>query len=216
MLELDIRPLSDGTWTMTMETEPTMPHRDQSVVGVLLERWAKQRPDSIFLLFEDDSSWTFAQTLKYTGRAAAGLNDLGVNYGSHVLCWLSNSKETILSWFGANYLGATFVPVNTAYRSRLLEHVIALSDAKDLVARADLLSRLDEFDYEIPNGQFGELVLQTDRPWEISIGCYKNPVATAVTWRNGWFHRGDAFRCDDEDYEARIAKTRCYPGYVGQ
>ena len=406
---------------MTMEINSTIPQRDQCVVGALLEKWSKERPDDVFLLFEDDSSWTFAETLDYTRRAAAGLQDLGIDYGSHVLCWLPNSKETILTWFGANYLGATFVPVNTAYRGNLLEHVIALSDANVLVAHADLLPRLndidvaslsdivviggeyspiagvnylsadallperridaartvqpwdtnyiiftsgttgpskavqctyiqawsgaaeamfyfkqedrllanlplfhvsgtgaimdrlikggsaalvdgfrpsefwdtvrrfeitgtclvgamtqfllkqaasaddrqhtlrsvitvpwnedslavatrygidmytafnmtelatpivssvnpsqlgtcglpragviarivDEFDHEIPHGECGELVLRTDRPWEISIGYYKNPAATAETWRNGWFHTGDAFRRDDEGF----------------
>jgi len=404
---------------MTMETQQIMPGRDQCVVGALLERWAKERPDDVFLLFDDDSNWTFAETLGFTRRAAAGLRELGIDYGSHVICWLPNSKETILTWFGANYLGATFVPVNTAYRGRLLEHVIALSDAKVLVAHADLLSRLDdidtaslsdivvvggeystvpginylssdalhsnnsvgavravqpwdtnfiiftsgttgpskavqctyiqtwsgaaeamyyfkqedrllanlplfhvsgtgaimdrlikggsavlmdgfhpsefwttvrrfditgtclvgamtqfllkqpasdndrehtlrsvitvpwnedslavatrygidmytafnmtelatpivspvnptqigtcgqpragitvrivdEFDCELPTGEVGELVLRTDRPWEISTGYYKSPDATVETWRNGWFHTGDAFRCDDE------------------
>jgi crotonobetaine/carnitine-CoA ligase len=406
---------------MTMENDSTIPQRDQCVVGALLERWSRERPDDIFLLFEDDSSWTFAETLDHTRRAAACLQDLGINYGSHVLCWLPNSKEAILTWFGANYLGATFVPVNTAYRGHLLEHVIALSDANVLVADADLLPRLndigtaslsdivvvgeqypaiaginylsssalltdkqvdaehvvqpwdtnfiiftsgttgpskavqctyiqtwsgaaeamyyfkqedrllanlplfhvsgsgaimdrlikggsaalvdgfhpsefwdtvrrfkisgtclvgtmtqfllkqpardddrehtlrsvitvpwnedslavatrygidmytafnmtelatpivstvnpaelgtcglprsgvtarivDEFDYELPNGECGELVLRTDRPWEISVGYYKNPEATAETWRNGWFHTGDAFRRDDDGF----------------
>lgn len=404
---------------MTMETNSTTPERNQCVLGALLEKWSRERPDDVFLLFEDDSHWTFAETLEYTRRAAAGLYELGVDYGSHVLCWLPNSKETILCWFGANYLGAVFVPVNTAYRGRLLEHVIALSDAKVLVAHADFLNRLDDigtanitdivvvggesspipgmnyfssdallpenpidavntiqpwdtnyiiftsgttgpskavqctyiqtwsgaaeamfyfkqedrvlanlplfhvsgtgaimdrlikggsaalvdgfhpsvfwdtvrrfeitgtclvgamtqfllkqpvsdndqehtlravitvpwnedslavatrygidmytafnmtelatpivssvnptqigtcgqpragitarivdaFDREIPNGQVGELILRTDRPWEISTGYYKNAVATVEAWRNGWFHTGDAFRCDDD------------------
>lgn len=404
---------------MTMKIISKIPKRDQCVVGTLLEKWSKERPDDVFLLFEDDSSWTFAEMLDHTRRAAAGLHDLGVDYGSHVLCWLPNSKETILTWFGANYLGATFIPINTAYRGHLLEHVIALSDANVLVTHADLLPRLndidtagvsdivvvggeplpiarinylssnalspekriyatrtvqpwdtnyiiftsgttgpskavqctyiqawsgaaeamfyfkqedrllanlplfhvsgtgaimdrlikggsaalvdgfhpsefwktvrrfkitgtcmvgamtqfllkqpasaddrkhtlrsvitvpwnedslavatrygidmytafnmtelatpivstvnpaelgscglprtgvtarivDEFDHELPNGECGELVLRTDRPWEISVGYYKNPEATANTWRNGWFHTGDAFRRDDD------------------
>ena len=32
------------------------------------------------------------------------------------------------------------------------------------------------------------------RPRAISHGYYKNHEATAETWRNGWFHTGDAFR----------------------
>ena len=48
--------------------------------------------------------------------------------------------------FGANFLGAVYVPVNTAYRGRLLEHVIALSDAKVLVADLNYLPRLQNID----------------------------------------------------------------------
>jgi crotonobetaine/carnitine-CoA ligase len=46
-------------------------------------------------------------------------------------------------------------------------------------------------------GTVGELIVRTSRPWEISQGYYKNPEATARAWRNGWFHTGDGFRCDD-------------------
>lgn len=396
-----------------------MPRRDQCVTGVLLEKWALERPDAIFLEFEDGGTWTFADTLERTRRAAAGLRDLGVESGSHVLSWLPTCRESVLTWFGANYLGAVFVPVNTAYRGRLLAYVIALSDATVLIAHSGLLARLndvdtaqlrdvvavgndcpslkglrmhaanrlspeaqvsvahdagpwdtiyiiftsgttgpskavqcsyiqafsgaaeamfyfdqddrllanlplyhvsgtgavmdrmikggccvlvdgfspdafwdtvrrfritgcclvgamtpfllkqapsdrdrehslksvitvpwnadsravakrygidmytafnmtelatpivseanpsslgtcgrvrrgvearvvDEFDYEVPNGETGELVLRTSRPWEISAGYYKDPEATAAAWRNGWFHTGDAFRRDDE------------------
>ena len=50
------------------------------------------------------------------------------------------------AWFGANYLGAVHVPLNTGYRGRLLQHAIALSDADVLVVHASLLPRLDEVD----------------------------------------------------------------------
>ena len=45
------------------------------------------------------------------------------------------------------------------------------------------------------------LIVRTDRPWGMNSGYFKNPEATAAAWRNGWFHTGDAFRCDaDGDY----------------
>ena len=56
---------------------------------------------------------------------------------------------------------------------------------------------VDTHDIELPDGQVGELILRTSRPWELSPGYYGNPAATAATWRNGWFHTGDAFRRDD-------------------
>jgi len=125
-----------------MVTQKGNPTREDCVVGPLLERWARDQPETIFLEFEDGTYWTFAETLLRTRQAAAGLQALGIRYGSHVLCWLPNSAEAILTWFGANYLGAVFVPLNTAYKGNLLNNAIELSDAEVLVAHAGLLPRL--------------------------------------------------------------------------
>lgn len=57
---------------------------------------------------------------------------------------------------------------------------------------------VDENDCEVPQGEVGELIVRTDRPWAMNSGYYGNPEATANAWRNGWFHTGDAFRMDAE------------------
>jgi crotonobetaine/carnitine-CoA ligase len=63
--------------------------------------------------------------------------------------------------------------------------------------RAGIEARVvDANDLEVPHGESGELILRASRPWEFSPGYYRNPEATAATWRNGWFHTGDAFRRD--------------------
>jgi crotonobetaine/carnitine-CoA ligase len=60
---------------------------------------------------------------------------------------------------------------------------------------------VDENDCEVPPGTTGELVLRSDMPWAFSHGYYKAPEATAASWRNGWFHTGDAFTMDaDGDF----------------
>jgi crotonobetaine/carnitine-CoA ligase len=63
-----------------------------------------------------------------------------------VLCWLPNGADAVRTLFAANYLGAVAIPVNTAYRGRLLEHVLKTSQARIIVLHADLLSRLVEID----------------------------------------------------------------------
>lgn len=47
---------------------------------------------------------------------------------------------------------------------------------------------VDEDDNEVEDGALGEIVLRGDN---ILKGYYKNPDATAVAFRNGWFHTGD-------------------------
>ena len=59
---------------------------------------------------------------------------------------------------------------------------------------------VDANDCEVPVGTVGEMIVRTDRPWGMNSGYYKNPAATASAWRNGWFHTGDAFRCDADGY----------------
>lgn len=53
---------------------------------------------------------------------------------------------------------------------------------------------VDENDMTVPDGEAGELVIRSHRPWALMKGYYKNAAATAEAMRNGWFHTGDGFR----------------------
>ncbi|WP_417519284.1 AMP-binding protein [Minwuia sp.] len=130
---------------MTVHDSRIPPFED-CVVGAMLHKRAAAHPDRVFAIFEDGDQWTYADMLVRARRAAAGLRKLGVNRGDHVLSWLPNGKEAILTWFGLNMLGAVYVPVNTSYRGGLLEHVVALSDARLIVVHAQLMPRLADVD----------------------------------------------------------------------
>jgi crotonobetaine/carnitine-CoA ligase len=52
---------------------------------------------------------------------------------------------------------------------------------------------VDAYDYAVPTGQPGELVLRSDLPWRFTSGYQGAPEATAAAYRNGWFHTGDVF-----------------------
>lgn len=56
----------------------------------------------------------------------------------------------------------------------------------------------DEHDYPVPVGQVGELLIRSDKPWVLNSGYFGMPDKSFEAWRNGWFHTGDAFRCDEE------------------
>jgi len=123
-----------------------IPAPEDCVLRHVLERRAAQTPDKVFAIFADGTSWTYRQTLTVTRKAALGFQRLGVKQGEHVLSWLPNGPDAIRVWFGLNYIGAVYVPVNLAYRGRILEHVIDNSDAALIVAHADLHSRLADID----------------------------------------------------------------------
>ncbi|MBL6954164.1 MAG: AMP-binding protein [Alphaproteobacteria bacterium] len=129
-----------------MVFDPRMPAREACVLGYQLEHWAAETPDEIAFMFQDGEQWTWGQALDLTRRAARGLADRGVKKGDHVLSWQPNNREAVLTWFGLNYLGAVYVPVNTAYKGNLLQHVVQLSDASLMICHADLAPRLDDID----------------------------------------------------------------------
>lgn len=55
---------------------------------------------------------------------------------------------------------------------------------------------VDADDCEVPDGGVGELVLRSDLPWVHASGYWNAPEKTLESWRNLWFHTGDAFRRD--------------------
>jgi len=123
-----------------------VPARETCVLRYLVDHWAATRPEQPYVVFEDDSRWTYAELRQRVIATAVGLQRLGVKQGDHVAVWLPNSRDALLIFYAINYLGAVFVPFNTAYRGNLLEHVLRNSDATLLVAHAGLLDRLETVD----------------------------------------------------------------------
>ena len=109
-----------------------------------LDRWAAEKPESIYAVFDDGSAWTFEQTRHRARSSAAALSALGVERGDHVAVWLPSGMDVLQAMLGINYLGAVYVPFNTAYRGSLLAHVIDNADADVLLTATAFLSRLRE------------------------------------------------------------------------
>jgi carnitine-CoA ligase len=129
--------------TTPTRPDPRIPPRAQVVQRYVLDRFAAERPDRTFLHdHATGRTWTFAQVRDEVRTMAAGLRELGVRQGEHVASFLPNSLDAAFVWMGLNYLGAVYVPLNPAYRGRMLEHTIATSDARLLIAHAGLVDRL--------------------------------------------------------------------------
>ena len=129
-----------------MVFDPRIPRLAECVLPYQLEHWAKERADQVAVIFYGGETWTWAHTLQMTRRTAAGLRALGVAKGDHVLSWQPNNKEALLTWFGLNYLGAVYVPINVALRGKVLQHVIQLANARLLICHRDLTDRLADID----------------------------------------------------------------------
>lgn len=126
--------------------DPRIPARDQCVLRHILDRLADEVPEQDFAWFEGEETWSYRRTQQEAQRTASGLQKLNVNRGDRVVVWLPNSSLMLRCWFGINYIGAVYVPINTAYRGGLLEHVIKNSDAKVLITHVDLIDRLNGID----------------------------------------------------------------------
>jgi crotonobetaine/carnitine-CoA ligase len=123
-------------------SDPRVPAREVCVVRYLLDRWAAERGDMTYVIFDAARRHTYREMRERAISVAVGLARLGVKQGDHVLAWQPTSPEMLATYYAINYLGAVFVPINTAYRGRLLEHVIENSDARLAVVHASLVERL--------------------------------------------------------------------------
>ena len=124
--------------------DPRIPNRDECVARYLIDRWAEERSDRVYVVFEDGEAWTYRMLREHVRRCAAGLQAHGVRQGDTVAVWLPNGKEVLTAFYAINYLGAIFTPFNTAYRGALLAHVVENSDAKLMLVHTDLVERLAE------------------------------------------------------------------------
>jgi crotonobetaine/carnitine-CoA ligase len=129
---------------MTGLSDPRVPAREVCVLRYVLDGLAARRPDDVYAVFEDGETWSFAELKARVVAFAAGLAGLGVGQGDTVAMWLPNGRESIVAFFAINYLGAVFVPFNTAYRGRILEHVVENADARVIVVHGGLVERLSE------------------------------------------------------------------------
>lgn len=128
-------------------SDPRVPSRDRVVTRYLIDRLAKETPDRAFVVFDDNGEqWDYAAFREMLLQTALGLQQQGVSQGDHVLVFAPNSREQIRIFFALNYLGAVYVPINTAYRGTLLAHVINVSDARVAIVHASLAERLEGID----------------------------------------------------------------------
>ncbi|MFW2852847.1 AMP-binding protein [Sphingomonas sp. TX0543] len=137
--------------------DPRIPNRNACVLRYLVDRWAVERPDKTHVIFEDGEEWSFAELRRRVIAKAAGLQRLGVKQGDFVAVWLPSGRDGLLAFYAINYLGAVFVPFNTAYRGNLLAHVVRNSGARLMIVHPDLAPRLAEVD----RAEIAQLVVVT-------------------------------------------------------
>lgn len=59
---------------------------------------------------------------------------------------------------------------------------------------------VDEHDNPVPTGQVGEIVARPLEPWIITAGYFRMPEVTVESYRNLWWHSGDAGHFDEDGW----------------
>lgn len=118
------------------------PPREECVQRYVLQRMARSQPDKAWIRDIDGGTITYLAFCQAVERTAAGLAALGVRQGDTVTVWLPNGVDMLRVWFAINWLGAIYVPINTAYKGELLRHVLENAASKVLVTCRDLTPRL--------------------------------------------------------------------------
>ncbi|HVA08364.1 MAG TPA: AMP-binding protein [Acidimicrobiales bacterium] len=142
---------------------------------------AERAPDQECIRFEDGTQWTWEEAIHQGYRAASVLADAGLERGNTMLLFLPNCAEWIRAWWGAAFLGAAIVPVNTANKGAFLGHVCEDSRAEIIVTDQNLATRLTEVEVDLRVIDAGSLALGDERepalsrpiePWETEFINY--------------------------------------------
>ena len=129
---------------------------------------AERAPDQECIRFEDGTQWTWEEAIHQGYRAASVLADAGLERGNTMLLFLPNCAEWIRAWWGAAFLGAAIVPVNTANKGAFLGHVCEDSRAEIIVTDQNLATRLTEVEVDLRVIDAGSLALGDDREPSLS------------------------------------------------
>jgi crotonobetaine/carnitine-CoA ligase len=112
-----------------------------TTVTEALAQAVRRNPDHPFLKCEGRETTT-GELQAASERVAGALIGWGVSPGDRVAVMMSNVPEFLDVWFGIVRCRAIEVPVHSAYRGPLLEHILGESGAQILFCDAEFVERL--------------------------------------------------------------------------
>lgn len=116
-------------------------------MATLLTAKAEQTPDAVFLEIEGAPPLTYATVRSRALELAGGLEQLGVQRGATVATLMDTCPASAILWFACAYIGAVFMPLNTALRGTFLAHQLRVSSTFALFvdqAHIDVVARVDD------------------------------------------------------------------------
>ncbi len=105
----------------------------RETLSALLERVAEEETGDAPALICGEETWSYADLLDRSRRAAAALAELGIGRGDKVALWLPNVPAWLALYFALGRLGAVTVAVNTRFRALEVADILSRSGARALV-----------------------------------------------------------------------------------
>ena len=123
--------------------------REELSLGNLARMKAKDNKGKPFLVF-NGLDLTYDQFNEMVNRTAGGFAAQGVKRGDKIGLMLPNSPELLYTIFALAKIGAVSVPINTAYKGDLLEHILKSSDSSMLLVEDEWLDRVAFVEDKLP------------------------------------------------------------------
>ena len=118
--------------------------------SILLDKHLGTDKASATALIVDEDDYSYEEFLACVCRAANGLQQLKIGYGSRLLLFGTDSVEFLAIWFGAIRIGIVPVVVSDAYKAQNLLYFLSDTAAQTLFIDAEQTEKLAEIADEIP------------------------------------------------------------------
>jgi acetyl-CoA synthetase len=151
-------------------------------------------PPTIYRFFIKEGLGDYdLSSLRYSTTAGEALNPEVYNrwkeFTGLKLMEAYGQTETVVQT--ANFVGTTPKPGSMGKPSPLYE-----------------IHLIDEDGNEVPRGEVGEVVINTDKPhYALFSGYYRDEQATARAWHDGYYHTGDTAWMDEDGYFWYVGRT---------
>jgi acyl-CoA synthetase (AMP-forming)/AMP-acid ligase II len=125
----------------------------QLVLGEVLARWARKRPEKEMLAFKE-KRYTYARVNARVNCLANALSGLGVKQGDKISVLFLNGNEIIECYFAAAKIGAVVVPLNFRLVGPELVYQIENSDSIAMVFGKAFAPVVDAIRKELPGVRY--------------------------------------------------------------
>jgi len=140
-----LQQLADRPWlSIKLDGRYSIPPPDKKPLYSLLTESAKLHPERTCVHYEG-RNLAYSEVDDISSRFASALVSLGVKKGDRVAVFMPNIPQLVISFFGILKAGGVAVMCNPIYKERELEHQLADSGAKIVVASRTVAKGMDLF-----------------------------------------------------------------------